>query len=46
MRQGRRRESFNEVMLCRDWKVWEDEVLVPLLDREPDTITYTDYEEL
>ena len=29
-----------------NWKVWEDEVLAPFLDREPDTITYTDYEEL
>ena len=29
-----------------NWKVWEDEVLAPFLEREPDTITYTDYEEL
>lgn len=28
------------------WKVWEDELLAPLLDRDPDTITYTDYEQL
>lgn len=27
-----------------NWKVWEDEVLGPFLDREPDTITFTDYE--
>ncbi len=30
----------------RQWKVWEDQVLAPFLDRDPDTITFTDYEEL
>lgn len=29
-----------------NWKVWEDEVLAALLDRDPDAITFTDYEEL
>jgi hypothetical protein len=29
-----------------NWKVWEDEVLAAFLDREPDTIAFTDYEEL
>ena len=27
------------------WKVWEDELLAPLLDRDPDEITHTAYEE-
>lgn len=30
----------------RNWQVWEKQVLTPLLDREPDAITFTDYEEL
>ena len=29
-----------------NWKVWEDGVLAPFLDCEPDRIMYTDYEEL
>ncbi len=29
-----------------NWKVWEDQVLAPFLDRDPNTITFTDYEEL
>lgn len=36
-----RKEQYPE-----SWKIWEDEVLAPFLDREPDTITFTDYEEL
>ncbi len=28
------------------WKIWEDEILAPLLDRDPDRIVYTDYVEL
>jgi hypothetical protein len=28
------------------WKVWEDEVLAPFLDREPDKISFTAYMEL
>lgn|SRR5574340_873592 len=28
-----------------NWKVWENEVLTPFLDREPDAIAFTDYEE-
>jgi hypothetical protein len=26
------------------WKIWEDEILAPLLDRDPDQIDYTTYE--
>jgi hypothetical protein len=29
-----------------NWKIWENEILAPLLDRDPDTITFTDYEEI
>ncbi len=29
-----------------NWKVWETEVLAPFLDRDPDQIIYTAYEEL
>lgn len=29
-----------------NWRVWEHEVLAPFLDRDPDRITYTAYEEL
>lgn len=29
-----------------NWKIWEDEVLAPFLDRDPDGIVFTDYEEL
>ena len=28
------------------WLIWEDEVLAPFLDRDPDTIRYTSYEGL
>jgi hypothetical protein len=28
------------------WKVWENEVLAPLLARDPDTIRFTSYDEL
>lgn len=28
------------------WRIWEDELLTPLLDREPDRVRYTSYEEL
>ncbi len=29
-----------------NWQVWEDELLAPLLTQDPDTITFTSYEEL
>jgi hypothetical protein len=29
-----------------NWQVWENEILAPLLMREPDTVTFTSYEEL
>jgi hypothetical protein len=29
-----------------NWKVWEDEVLAPFLNLEPNAIIYTDYEEV
>lgn len=28
------------------WKTWENDVLAPLLDRDPDTIRFTSYEEV
>lgn len=28
------------------WRMWEDDVLAPFLDRDPDTIDFTAYEEL
>ena len=28
------------------WKIWEDEVLAPFLDQDPDKISYTSYEVL
>ena len=28
------------------WKIWESEVLAPLLDQDPDTIRFTSYEEV
>ena len=30
----------------QNWKVWENEVLLPLLDQDPDRINYTAYREL
>ena len=29
-----------------NWKVWENEVLLPLLDQDPDKIRFTAYQEL
>lgn len=29
-----------------NWKVWEDEILAPLLGEDPDRINFTAYEEL
>ncbi|NIR47326.1 hypothetical protein GWO43_02475 [candidate division KSB1 bacterium] len=29
-----------------NWKIWEDQVLAPFLSQDPDTITFTAYEEL
>ena len=36
-----RRDEYPE-----QWKIWEDEFLSPLLDRDPDQIDYTAYEEI
>jgi hypothetical protein len=30
----------------QNWKIWENEVLAPLLARHPDTIRFTSYEEV
>lgn len=30
----------------RQWREWEEELLAPLLDRDPDRVNYTSYEEL
>ncbi|MFQ5864279.1 MAG: hypothetical protein ACE5IW_03525 [bacterium] len=37
----RRKQDYPE-----NWKVWEDEVLAPFLNEDPDKIEYTAYEEL
>jgi hypothetical protein len=29
-----------------NWQIWEQEILAPFLDRIPDTISFTTYEEL
>lgn len=29
-----------------NWKIWEDEVLAPFLDRDPDQIEFTAYQEV
>jgi hypothetical protein len=29
-----------------NWKVWENEILAPLLTQDPDTIRFTSYQEL
>ncbi|TXL72809.1 hypothetical protein FHP25_23850 [Vineibacter terrae] len=29
-----------------NWRIWEEEILAPLLDRTPDRITFTAYEEI
>ena len=34
------KENFPE-----NWKTWEDDVLAPFLDRDPDAISYTTYQE-
>ncbi len=38
--QPRREQDYPE-----NWKVWENEVLAPFLDRDPDKIEFTAYEE-
>jgi hypothetical protein len=30
----------------RNWKVWENEILLPFLDQDPDKIRFTAYQEL
>ena len=30
----------------QNWKVWENEVLLPFLDQDPDRIRFTSYQEL
>ena len=30
----------------QNWKVWENEVLFPFLDQDPDKIKFTSYQEL
>ena len=30
----------------QNWKVWENEVLLPFLDQDPDKIKFTSYQEL
>ena len=36
-----RKEGYPE-----NWKIWEEEIVMPFLDREPDKIELTAYEEL
>lgn len=37
--QPRGKENYLE-----NWKTWEEEILAPILDRDPDQIDYTSYE--
>jgi hypothetical protein len=37
--QPRSKDDYPE-----SWKTWENEILTPLLDRDPDQIEYTSYE--
>jgi hypothetical protein len=37
--QPRKKVDYPEI-----WKIWEDEILAPILDRDPDQIDYTTYE--
>ena len=30
----------------QQWKIWENEILAPLLSQDPDTIRFTSYEEV
>lgn len=39
--QPHRKDEYPE-----QWKIWEKEFLSPLLDRDPDQIEYTAYEEI
>lgn len=39
-------EPRNKHEYPANWQVWENELLAPLLSQEPDTITFTSYEEL
>ncbi len=39
-------EPKTKIDYPQQWIRWEDELLTPLLDQDPDKITYTSYEEL
>jgi hypothetical protein len=36
-------QPFSKEKYPEKWKIWEDEILAPLLDREPDKIDFTTY---
>jgi len=36
-------QPFPKERYPKNWLIWEDEILAPLLDRDPDKIVYTDY---
>ncbi len=38
-------KPFGKGRYPENWRVWEDEVLAPLLAEDPDTIVFTTYEE-
>jgi len=43
---GRPERPLGKQNYPANWQVWENEVLAPFLSRDPDTIAYTDYEQL
>ena len=43
---GPRDKPINKTDYPKNWKVWEDDVLSPFLDQDPDKIKFTSYQEL
>jgi hypothetical protein len=38
-------KPINKADYPENWKVWENEVLTPFLDQDPDKIKFTSYQE-
>jgi len=43
---GSLENPIKKVDYPKNWKVWEDEVLAPFLDCDPDQITFVSYQEI
>jgi len=39
-------QPISKEQYLENWKIWENEFLAPFLDRDPDRITYTAYQEI